>query len=130
MVLAREVNVAIDIHKEVLVRSDADFVQQFEYMFHKRSIEHVEGFLGVEFPYSNGVYQSDLSGMNLSDEEFERIESLDVDKNTFRKKEDNIFPTSYPCVLCIYHEQDADRVGDFEIFNLHIVYPSHFEAVV
>ena len=120
---------AIDIHKEVLVRSDTDFVKQFEYMFHKRGIEHVEGLLGVEFPYSNGVYSSDLDGMNLSGEEFERIESLDIDTNKFRKHEDNIFPTSYPCVLCIYHDQDSDRVGDFEIFNIHIVYPSLFETV-
>ena len=113
---------SIDIHKEVLVKSDEEFVKLFEYMTNG-SIEEFESFLGVEFAFADGVFPSDID----KDPSLEASEDLEIDFTKFNKKKDNNFPESYPCVVCIKHEKDFDRAGDYELFNMHFVYPSHFE---
>ena len=114
---------SLDIHKEVLVKSDAEFVKLFDYMSNG-SAEEFESFLGVEFAFADGVFPSDID----KDPSLEASEDLDVDFTKFNKKKDNNFPESYPCVVCIKHEKDFDRAGDYELFNMHFVYPSHFEG--
>lgn len=117
----------IDIHKEVLVNNDAEYVQLFSYLA-DFSPEKYENAIGVEFPYTNGMYQTDLDDSDLTDEQLDEIESLDVDFTTFRKTEYHNFPESYPCVVCLWHVKGWSRAGDEEIFNIHVVYPSHFEG--
>jgi hypothetical protein len=112
------------VEGKFLVNNDEEFIKLFEKV---NDLEGIERFLGVEFPYTDGQYASDLDD-ELSDEELEQIENQDIDFTKFRKTRDWTGPEEYPAVVHVHYSNDWDRVGDVHYRLMTCTYLSDFKG--
>lgn len=107
-----------------LVNSEQEFIKLFD---HVSDVVDVELFIGVEFPYADGTYASDLNDEELTDEEIDEIESQDIDRTQYRKNAGWVGPEQYPAVCLINYSDDFDRIGNVRFRMLECVYLSDFK---
>lgn len=100
-----------------LVRTEEEYIR----LFKDFELNDAEDFLGVEFAYADGSYQSDMwNGLEVN-------ENQSVDYNTYRKLDINNFPQFYPCIVLLANEKDWDRTGNIYFKMLEFVYPEDFK---
>jgi hypothetical protein len=99
-----------------LVNSEEEYVA----LFSDFELNDAEDFLGVEFAFVDGTYQSDLSIDNDIDE------SQSVSRAIYRKTDWSVFPEEYPCLVLLANERGFDRVGDIFFKMLDFVYLKDF----
>ena len=100
-----------------LVTCEKEYVN----LFKDFELEDAEEFLGVEFAYQDGTYQSDMS------DSVDINENQDIDFNTYRKRDDSEFPEEYPCLVLLANERDWDRQGNIAFKMLDFVYLKDFQ---
>jgi len=110
------------IIKKYIVNDEQEYIQIFEEMI-KRDYNDVERFIDIEFPFTDGNYQSD-SSTDLSISEL-----LAVDTTKYRKREGAsvTFPSEYPCIVLFAYDDDYDRTGSTHFEMLEFVYLSDFD---
>lgn len=106
----------IDKH---LVKSESEFLD----LFKDWELEDVEEVVGLEFAFKDGRFQTDLC---YEDVDFD--EEQDIDRQNYRKYEENNFPESYPAIVLLQNDDDFDRMGRIRHQTLLLVYPSDFES--
>lgn len=105
-----------------LCNSDSDFVKLWS---DNHCPEEVENILGIEFPFTDGTYLSDVPDEN-EDFDFSQM----VDRSTFRKTEGSLLPEKYPCVVVRFSIKGYDRMGFVRIEDFEIMYLDDFEVSV
>jgi hypothetical protein len=105
--------------EKVLIESPTQLVKILEDRFD--SVEDFENFLGVEFSWVDGTFRSEV---DFGKDEYD--EGQDVDFSNYKILEENLFPTSYPCVAGFIIEDEMDRFGKVRFQFLDYVYPSDF----
>lgn len=112
---------------KTLAQSEAEFVAIFTSLLGKRvdyvewDAQGIEEFIGVEFPFVDGTYLSDLE---KGDEDFDDV--LTIDTSQYRKTDMANFPSTYPCLVLWTNELDYDRIGEVRMQMLEFVYPTDF----
>lgn len=106
----------IDKH---LVKSESEFLD----LFKDWDLVDVEDVVGLEFAFMDGKFHSDMC-----DENVDFDEEQDVDRQIYRKYEENNFPESYPVLVLLQNDDDFDRMGRIQHQTLLLVYPSDFES--
>lgn len=116
-----------------LVQNENEFVALFSDP-KKFDINDAEDFLGVEFAYVDGTYQSDMWKIGPDGKEIIINEDQDIDRKVWRQvkaidarwsaEEPAQFPTQYPCLVLLANEKGSDRLGKFQFKLLEFVYLS------
>lgn len=99
-----------------LVNSEEEYVA----LFNDFELNDAEDFLGVEFAFEDGIYQSDIWKDDSIDEDQE------VSRTVYRKTADANFPKKYPCLVLLANEDDFDRTGPTSFKMLEFVYLKDF----
>ena len=106
----------IDKH---LVKSESEFLD----LFKDWDLVDIEDVVGLEFAFKDGKFHSDMCA-----EDVDFDEEQDVDRQIYRKYEENNFPESYPVLILLQNDDDFDRMGKIRHQTLLLVYPSDFET--
>lgn len=95
-----------------LVHSEEEYIALFD----EYDLNDAEVFLRVEFAFVDGTYVDLVNGND----------DQEVDRKTFRKNEESVFPDSYPCLVLLANEKSFDRIGNTTFKFLDFVYLSDF----
>lgn len=106
--------------KKFLVNSESEYIK----LFREFDLEEVERVIGVEFPFIDGTYVQDL---DYNDPESIEKEKQGVDMSRFRANMNAIIPESYPCVVLMWWEDVADRLGKESFRLVEFVYQGDFK---
>ena len=101
--------------------------QEFMSLFADFDLQEAERFLGIEFAYVDGTFQSDYwKGIQVNEDQ-------EVDRNVYRKCSfsmfkdiDLCFPQEYPCLVLLANDKDFDRTGELAFIMLEFIYPKDF----
>jgi hypothetical protein len=99
-----------------LINSEQEYITLFKGF----EVYDAEDFLGVEFAFVDGKYQSDQSIDYYVDE----LQS--VSRTIYRKTDYSVFPEEYPCLVLLANERDSDRFGPTAFKMLDFVYIKDF----
>lgn len=103
--------------EKVLVNSESEFMK----IFSDWDTQDIEHFLGIEFPYEDGTFQSDYwKGQKINEDQ-------EVVTSSYRKEEDSLFPEEYPCVVIHWFENTFDRFGNVTFKVMEFVYQKDFK---
>jgi hypothetical protein len=105
--------------KRKVVRSESEVVKLTTKLLRKQgsAVEEIEQTLGVEFPFKDGTYHSEMD--QQPEDKVVEWESQDVDFDKYRKVKEGFFPKTYPAVMLWCVENDFDRFGpvNFRMFE-------------
>lgn len=102
-----------------LVKSESEFLD----LFKDWDLVDVENVVGLEFAFEDGKFDSDMR-----DEDVDFDEEQDVNRQIYRKYEENNFPESYPVLVLLQNDDDFDSMDRIRHQTLLLVYPSDFES--
>ena len=106
---------------KIFVTSDQEMID----LWADEDVYHVEETLGIEFPFADGTYHSDVNFTETP--EFD--ENQPVDRTKFRRLPDCKLPESYPCCVVRFYENTFDRMGSIKIDLFEIVYPEDVQEL-
>lgn len=106
---------------KIFVQSDQEMLD----IWADEDINHVEQILGIEFPFADGTYQSEIDFDKTPDFD----ETQPVDRTKFRRGPDCRMPESYPCCVVRFHEDTYDRMGSIVIDLFEVVYPEDVQSL-
>ena len=104
-----------------LVHDEQEFMGIFD---SEEDFNFIEVHLGIEFAFEDGTYQSDICDDNNIDE------SQDIRRDLYKKRDDALFPSTYPCLVIYNHGNVDDHVISFKENSVDVllfIYPEDFE---
>jgi hypothetical protein len=118
MILDKQLNNDYDVGmvKKHLVNNEKEYID----LFKDFDVYEAEDFLGVEFGFVDGKFQSDIWDDDSIDE------SQEVSFEFYRKTENSNFPEEYPCLVLLNNEKGFDRMGPYQIRFMDFVYLKDF----
>lgn len=104
--------------KKALIQSTDELIKLLEDYFD--SVEAFQEFLGVEFAFADGKFESEIQDYEDFDDD------QDVDFSNYKVLDTEFLPKSYPCVVVYAIEHSFDRCGDVGVELIDYVYPRDF----
>lgn len=104
---------------KIFLQSDEELLK----IWSEKDISYTEQILGIEFPFIDGTYHSDVDFSVTPDFD----ESQPVDRSKFRKLPECRMPKSYPCIMVRFHEDTVDRLGSITLDFFDFVYPEDMQ---
>lgn len=107
---------------KTLISSEKDYINFFIEHDIDFSYDEIESLLGIEFAFEDGTFHSDMfNGVNVDEDQ-------DINPDVYRKREDCLFPESYPCIMVHCIDNDHDRFGKVAFRMFDFVYPKDFNV--
>lgn len=101
-----------------LVNNESEFMALFD----EFDLEDAEDFLGIEFAYEDGAYQSDDNEPDIETSRTIYRDRFDYEGDSLKQ-----FPNHYPCLVLLANDKDFDRTGNISFKMMEFIYKEDFK---